>query len=362
LADVHLHRISDDPGNELTNPDLRAPLAALTGRLSLAANRQAPSWALKVEVGPRGRRSRVDPQWARAVADALAGPGARGAYCFDTLSITTKGLEAVDPLLDTARDKGYGADVDGPPFLVADGPDQGQSAAIHLPGSGLDLGLAAGAAGADGLAILNAVRPHPHLGFQGAVAALGLGLLDRAGKIAVHSDIRPSVDTPLCAGCGSCLDVCIFDAIVITAGRAHIDHRKCTGCGECMSVCFMAGIAPEDQAGVPRFQSRVAEAAWCAHETVGSGAPGRAGYFNFLVGLGGQGAGARARKARQPGDIGILASTDPVACDQAAWDLVTERIDGPLHQWCGYRQDPGALLDRAVELGLGNRDYRLVGA
>lgn len=360
MADVFLHRIPATPDLDLVRPDLSVPLGTLTGRLSLDAGRRTSSWALKVEVGPRGRRPRVDPGWARAVADAVAGPGAPGVYCFDTLSITTKGLEAVESHLDTARDKGYGADVDGPPFVVADGPDQGEPVNVTLPDSGLEMGLAAGAVGADGLVVLNTVRPHPHLGFQGAVASLGLGLLDRAGKIAVHEDIRPSVDTPLCAGCGSCLDVCIFDAIIITAGRAHIDHAKCTGCGECMSVCFMAGIAPEDQAGVPRFQGRVAEAAWSARNVVGTGEPGRAGYFNFLVGLGERGSGARARKARQPGDIGILASTDPVACDQAAWDLVTDRIDGPLHEWVGYRQEPGALLDRAGELGLGARKYRLV--
>jgi hypothetical protein len=231
---------------------------------------------------------------------------------------------------------------------------------VVLAGSGLELGLAAGVAAADGLCVLNRVRPHPHLGFQGAVAALGLGTVDRTAKIALHRDIRPSVDTPLCAGCGSCLDVCLFDAIVISAGRAFIDHRKCTGCGECMTVCFMAGIEPEEAAGVVRFQERTAESAAAVHREVGAGAAGRFGCFNFLVGLGGRGSGARARRAKQPGTIGILASRDPVAADQAAWDLVRDRIDGPLHEWAGYRREPDALLDRAAALGLGRRAYRLV--
>jgi uncharacterized Fe-S center protein len=321
-------------------------------------------WGLKVEVGAMGRRAAVEPAWAKAVASALTGaPGGSppvGSFCFDTLSITTKGLDTAASYLDLARAKGYGTGLDGLPFLVADGPDQGQAEILPLAGEGLEVGLAAGAARAEGLCVLNGVRSHPHMGFQGAVAALGLGLVDREGKINIHHDIRPSVNTPLCAGCGSCLDVCIFDAIVISAGRAYIDHEQCTGCGECMSVCFMAGIAPDEQDGVPRFQNRVAEAARSVRSRVTADAPGRAGFFNFLVDLGNQGgSGARSRRRKQPGTLGSLASTDPVALDQATWDLVTKTIDGPLHEWCGYHQEPTTLLDRAAELGLGSRKYRL---
>jgi uncharacterized Fe-S center protein len=358
VADVFLYRLDDDASAELAPPDLGRPLAELTGRLGLDTGRDAGTWALKVEAGPQGRRPRIDPRWAEAVAGRLGGP--RGAFCCDTLSITTRTLEDPAVHLDTARAKGFGSHAEGLPYLVADGPDQGASRPLTLPGHGLTVGLAAGVAAADGLCILNSLRPHPHLGFQGAVAALGLGTVDRTAKIDLHRDIRPSVDTPLCAGCGSCLDVCLFDAIVISAGRAHIDHEKCTGCGECMTVCFMAGIESEEAAGIARFQEGVAETAALVRGQVGAGAAGRFGCFNFLVGLGERGSGARARRAKRPGTIGVLAGTDPVAVDQAAWDLVGEKIDGPLHEWAGYRREPEALLARAVALGLGRRDYRLV--
>ena len=97
-----------------------------------------------------------------------------------------------------------------------------------------------------------------------------------------------------------------------------------------------------------RVQERVAEAAWRARNAVGAGAPGRAGFYNFLVGLGGQGSGARARKAKQPGDIGILASTDPVACDQAAWDLVARDLHA-------HPTRPGVLVLSATFVNLADR-------
>lgn len=40
-----------------------------------------------------------------------------------------------------------------------------------------------------------------------------------------------------CLGCGTCKDVCEFDAIQIIDGIAVIDKDKCTSCKKCLSVC-----------------------------------------------------------------------------------------------------------------------------
>ena len=39
-----------------------------------------------------------------------------------------------------------------------------------------------------------------------------------------------------CLGCGTCKDVCDFDAIEIIDGVAVIDKEKCTSCKKCISV------------------------------------------------------------------------------------------------------------------------------
>lgn len=40
-----------------------------------------------------------------------------------------------------------------------------------------------------------------------------------------------------CLGCGSCKEVCDFDAIEIVDGLAIIDKEKCTACKKCIGVC-----------------------------------------------------------------------------------------------------------------------------
>lgn len=40
-----------------------------------------------------------------------------------------------------------------------------------------------------------------------------------------------------CLGCGSCVDVCEFDAIHIVNGIALVDKEKCTSCKKCIEIC-----------------------------------------------------------------------------------------------------------------------------
>lgn len=364
---VFFHSLENVTRHELEPIDLRQGLTNLVTALRLdgAAGSVAP-WGLKVQLGPQSHASAVDPAWPRAVAEALAGKSgidiAENIFCFDTLSISTVGLDQAETHLGMAKVKGFGIPRNGMPYLVADGPGHGDPV-VASPADDPDLGgltLAAALDRVQGFCLLAPVRPHPHVGFTGAVTGLGPGLADREGKLLLHRDIRPKVNTPLCAGCGSCLAVCLYDAIAIDAGRAFIDHEKCTGCGECMNVCFMAGISAEDAQGIPRFQQKLASAALAARDTLINGFSGRAGYFNLLVRLDRHSGGARARGRKRLGDVGVLASRDPVALDQATWDLITSRMEGPLASWSGFQQEPQGLLEHAENLGLGTRSYRLV--
>lgn len=40
-----------------------------------------------------------------------------------------------------------------------------------------------------------------------------------------------------CLGCGTCVDVCAFDALHIVNGVAIVDKEKCTACGLCIDIC-----------------------------------------------------------------------------------------------------------------------------
>lgn len=360
-ADVLFWPLPQGPGSELAPPDARPGLRRLVEGAGFAgAAARGGRWLLKVPVPPPGRPPAVPVEWVGAVAAALAGPAAPpvppGLLVADTLSISTRGLHSPAALRAAALARGFGA-AGGLPFVVGDDPDGPPP--WPLAGGADGHALAGELAGVAGVVVIAPVRPHPHLGVSGVVAALGLDLADRASRLALHRGIRPQVDTPLCAGCGSCLDVCLYDAIVIRGGRALIDHEHCTGCGECMGVCFMAGIAPEVAAGVAAFQEAVAGAAAGTARQLAAGQARGILHLVLLVQPDARAAATRARRRQPLAGIGILAGSDPVALDSAAFDLLAERLGGSLNQWSGYAQAPEPLLERAAALGLGTREYRL---
>ncbi len=313
-------------------------------------------WALKIPMNALGQTNAVLPRWLQAVRAGLKKGGHNPDPMFDTLSITTAGLDTADGMLERAGQLDL---LDF--FVVGDDPHNpaGESLSLSDECALPAITLSTVAAAAGGLMLLNSVLPHPHLGMSGALFSLGCGVLDRESKLLLHRDIRPTVDTPLCAGCGSCLAACIFDAIAIRAGRAFIDHQLCTGCGECMTACHLAGISPEDAARIPRFQKQVAEAGFAVASQSRAAKSDCLLYANFLTPVPRQAAGGFGRVHQKPDVKGVLVSSDPVALDQATWDLLVEGDIHGLRQWSGFLQEPGPLMERAQALGLGNRQYDL---
>ena len=59
-------------------------------------------------------------------------------------------------------------------------------------------------------------------------------------------------------------------------------------------------------------------------------------------------------------DIGILASYDPVAIDQATVDLLTKAHGGDLLQELWPENDYNFQIAHAEGLGLGSREYELI--
>lgn len=359
---VFIHRLNDPLRPDLDTSQVSQVTEKLVRKLRLRGAGQDP-WAVKVNLGSQGRPAAIMPEWIIAAQKRLGGAGR--SFAFETLSITSEGLHTEETLLHSARAKGVasGADID---FRVADGTGDQEPELLESPGkrpSGRAAWtgrLAAGLKKTQGCLTLSAVRAHPHLGFQGAMANLSLGCNDRQGKLDLHQDIRPQVDTPLCAGCGSCLAVCLFDAIDMKAGRATINHLKCTGCGECMTVCHLAGIAAESADSLARFQENCAHAAASFVNRSAWSGSGRLGFVNYLVHLDRRQNRSAPRGVHRPKHLGVLASIDPVALDQATWDLINQYSGKDLAAWCGYPQNPETLLHTAQEQGMGNREYHLV--
>lgn len=51
-----------------------------------------------------------------------------------------------------------------------------------------------------------------------------------------------TVRTELCNGCGTCQQLCRFDAVIMQQGKARIDPISCEGCGVCSHFCPQQAI------------------------------------------------------------------------------------------------------------------------
>jgi uncharacterized Fe-S center protein len=91
------------------------------------------------------------------------------------------------------------------------------------------------------------------------------------------------------------------------------------------------------------------------------GKEGRATFINFAMSITSDCDCMNLPDQRIVADIGILGSTDPVAVDQAAIDLMEKTANKPLNKISKYPNLNGKWqLEHAEKIGLGSRKYKLV--
>jgi len=189
---------------------------------------------------------------------------------------------------------------------------------------------------------------------------VGMGLGSKPGKQRMHADVRPRVNSDRCIGDGECVKMCPVSAITLVNGKARINQKKCIGCAECVVVCPTGAIAIS-WAGTPdSVQEKMAEYTYgMVRERVR-----RVVYFNFIIDVSPNCDCYAFNDPPIVPDIGVTASSDIVAIDQACADLVNNtdgRIKGPDKFRALYPDvDWSVQLSYSERIGLGSRSYRLV--
>lgn len=308
--------------------------------------------AVKTHFGERGNNSYIPPRFIRAVVDEVREAG--GEPCLVETSTLYRGQRhnALDHF-NLAVEHGFGPEAMGCPLLFLDGLRGNLHVEQKVGLKHFDTVAVAG----DFTLIPSAIivthlTGHLLSGMAGAIKNVAMGLCSRAGKLRQHADGRPTIRKAKCTACGTCAEWCPEDAISVP-DKAQIDNARCIGCGECLAVCPADAVGFSWGASSEAFNEGMAEYAY------GILKGKQAGFLTYIHRttrdcncMGTRG------KAVCP-DLGILASTDPVAVDQAAVDLVNAACGRDLFEelWPGNRYV--VQLDYGQQIGLGSRQYEL---
>lgn len=327
--------------------------------------------AVKVHFGEQGVTGFLRPLWVKPVIDFILEAGGRP-FLTDasTLYVGQRG-EAVSHALCAAR-HGWDPLILNAPTVIADGLRGEFETAVPVKGKNLDEVYIAGAvAEADFFVSLNHFKGHELAGYGGALKNIGMGSASKKGKMQQHFSTGPVINPDQCQGCEACVRACKVGALSMdeATGKIALDPEKCIGCGGCFVACRHGGLEVDWKVGVQDFLERMMEYAKGVLDT--KRGPGL--HVNFIMDVVPDCDCVGFTDAPICPDIGVLASLDPVAVDQAAMDLVSEApalhpsqlpfgITPGQNKFAAIHQHVPADfgLDYAEEIGLGTRQYELI--
>jgi len=329
--------------------------------------------AIKLHFGEQGGTGYIRPQYVRRVVDRLKELQAKP-FLTDTNTLYVGSRTEACSHLVTAFENGFTREITGAPAIISDGLRGNNAVAVPASGRHVQTAhIAADIHNADGLVVLSHFKGHELTGFGGALKNVGMGCAAREGKLEQHSNISPRVDKKKCIGCGDCIVWCRGEAITLQGEgkekKSNIDPERCVGCAECILSCPQGAIQIQWNQSIPVFMEKMAEYTAAVLKNKAH----KALYMTFVTDVSPECDCTPYSDRSIVPDLGILASTDPVAIDQAAADLVNGAQGNPvsaLEKATAPGEDKFRALyphvdwthqlEYAEKIGLGTRQYNLV--
>ena len=285
--------------------------------------------AIKIHFGEPGNLSYLRPNYAKALADVIKAQGGRP-FLTDCNTLYVGRRKHALEHIEAAYENGFTPFSTGCQVIIADGLKGTDEALVPVAGGEYVKEAKIGRAimDADVIISLNHFKGHESTGFGGALKNLGMGSGSRAGKMEQHSSGKPQVDQELCRGCHACAKDCAQGRIAEYA-KAVVDGRPN------FHINLVMDISPNCD---------------CHSENDAPIIP----------------------------DVGMFASFDPVALDQACADAcnnmpvlpdsqLADNLATPGFCSCGDRFTDSApithwqsALEHGEKIGLGTREYELI--
>lgn len=314
---------------------------------------------IKIHFGEKNNTGHIKPGYIRGLAEQLKSKGAKP-FLTDTNTLYEgERSNTVDHLKQAARHD-FTLEEAGIPILIADGLFSKNYGTVSVNGRRLDeVKVAHDILRGDAFIALSHVTGHPVTCMGGTIKNVGMGCAPRSGKQQQHANVTPDFDQDACQECGRCVEWCPVGALSLSSDKAgvEIDRELCYGCGECVATCRFGAVSITQEGSSLGLQERMAEYALGTLK----GFEGKALFFNFLTHIQKGCDCYNEEMKKQTPDLGILASRDPVAIDQASICLVNEQEDQDFFPslWSDSL-DYRPQIEHAEELGLGSTEYELI--
>lgn len=276
--------------------------------------------AVKLHFGESGNTAFIRPVFIRKIVESIRSHG--GIPFLTDCNTLYAGTRSDAPNhYTTAVSNGFAYSVVNAPIIIADGLRGRSEVAVAINQKHFkEVYIGSEIIHADSLLSAAHFKGHELSGFGGTIKNLGMGCASRKGKLAQHSTVAPKIKRKKCEGCGDCISHCSQQAISLIKEKAVIDKKRCIGCGECIIICPNSAIQILWDQDIPVFMENMVE------YTMGvlQNKKDRALFINFITDVSPACDCMDHNDAPIVRDIGMVASKDPVAIDQASVDLVNK--------------------------------------
>ncbi len=331
--------------------------------------------AIKTHFGELGNISYLRPNYAKAVADLVKELGGKPFLTDCNTMYPGKRKNALEHL-ECAWENGFTPLTVGCPVIIGDGLKGTDDIAVPVVGGEYVKEARIGRVimDADVFISLTHFKGHEMTGFGGAIKNIGMGCGSRAGKTEQHSGGQAKIKQTKCVGCRRCLRECANNALEFdpVARKMRVNTNNCVGCGRCLGSCNYDAIVFKENAAVELLNRRMAEYT----KAVVDGRPSF--HISLIVDVSPNCDCHGENDAPILPNIGMFASFDPLALDQACVDACMKAQPLPGSLISDNAGKPGfvdrhdhfvnsapdaewrSCLEHAEKIGLGSRKYELV--
>ena len=331
--------------------------------------------AIKMHFGELGNMAFLRPNYAKVVADLCKEQGGMP-FLTDCNTLYPGSRKNALEHLDCANLNGFNTITTGCQIIIGDGVRGTDEVEVPVVNGEYCKTALIGHAimDADIFISLSHFKGHEATGFGGALKNIGMGCGSRAGKKEQHSNGKPVINADACRGCKRCLHECANNGLHFDEAtrKMQVVTENCVGCGRCVGACNFDAIAFDNDTANELLNCRMAEYT----KAVVDGRPNF--HISLIVDVSPNCDCHGENDVPILPNIGMFASFDPLALDQACVDACLKAAPMPGSQLAKNMAKKGFIdhhdhfcnstpesewrscLDHAEKIGLGSRKYELV--